>query len=324
MAVTMFALSSLLLTLSIGVLPDAQPTTVQIRETVQRGIPYIEEKGLWWIEEKKCVTCHRGGNMIWSLQAAKQSGFTVSERLAEWKQWSIDKTLANNDKGKITGLGNKEGVAQLLLSPDPNLADSEQTELRKKLAAILLEEQRPDGSWKAGGQLPFQKRPAAETDAVSTMWLTLALLAEGKNEASTPVLTRALKYIEASSPGKSVEWYAVRLLLAVQSGETEVRDPLVKQLRSQQHSDGGWGWMIADNSDALGTGLALYALVSAGVDRNDPAIKGAQQFLVSTQRDDGSWPVRGTKEKKKASVQETAVYWGTTWAVIGLVESLPR
>ncbi len=320
----MFAFSSILLTLSIGALPDAQPTTVQIRETVQRGIPYIEEKGLWWIEEKKCVTCHRVGNMIWSLQAAKRSGFTVSERLAEWRQWSIGKSLAENDKGKITGLGNKEGVVQLLLSPDRADTDAAQVEARKKLAAILLEEQRPDGSWKAGGQLPFQKRPASETDAVSTMWLTLALLVEGKNEASTPVLTRAMKYIEASSPGKSVEWYAVRLLLAVQTGETEVRDQLVKQLRSQQHPDGGWGWMIADDSDALGTGLALYALVSAGVDRNDPAVKGAQQFLVSTQRDDGSWPVRGTKEKRKASIQETAVYWGTTWAVIGLVESLPE
>lgn len=320
----MFAFSSILLTLSIGALPDAQPTTVQIRETVQRGIPYIEEKGLWWIEEKKCVTCHRVGNMVWSLQAAKRSGFTVSERLAEWRQWSIDKSLAENDKGKITGLGNKEGVAQLLLSPDPNLADSEQTELRKKLAAILLEEQRPDGSWKAGGQLPFQKRPAAETDAVSTMWLTLALLAEGKNETRVPVVANALKFIQATPPGNSVEWYAVRLLLAVQTGETEVRDQLVKQLRSQQHADGGWGWMVTDESDALGTGLALYALVSAGVDRQDPVIKGAQQFLVSTQRDDGSWPVHGTKEKKKTSVQETAVYWGTTWAVIGLVESLPR
>ncbi|WP_197995838.1 prenyltransferase/squalene oxidase repeat-containing protein [Gimesia algae] len=320
----MFAFSSLLLTLSIGALPDAQPTTVQIRETVQRSIPFIEEKGLWWIEEKKCVTCHRVGNMVWSLQAAKQSGFTVSDRLAEWRQWSIDKSLAENDKGKITGLGNKEGVAQLLLSMDQAENGAAQKETRNKLAAILLEDQQPDGAWKAGGQLPFQKRPAAETNAVSTMWLTLALLAEGKNEASAPVMTNALKFIQTSSPGKSVEWYALRLLLAVQTGETEVRDQLVKQLRSQQHADGGWGWMVTDDSDALGTGLALYALVSAGVDRQDPVIKGAQQFLVSTQRDDGSWPVHGTKEKKKASVQETAVYWGTTWAVIGLVESLPR
>lgn len=320
----MFALSSLLLTLSIGALPDAQPTTVQIRETVQRGIPYIEEKGLWWIEEKKCVTCHRVGNMVWSLQTAKQNGFEVSERLAEWKQWSIDKSLAKNDKGKITGLGNKEGVAQILLSLDQADKNPDLKETRNKLAAILLEDQQPDGSWKAGGQLPFQKRPAAETNAVSTMWLTLALLTEEKNEASPAAVANAMKFLEASSPGKSVEWYAVRLLLAVQTGDTQVRDQMIKQLRSQQHPDGGWGWMIADDSDALGTGLALYALVVAGVDRNDPAVKGAQQFLVSTQRDDGSWPVRGTKEKKKASVQETVVYWGTTWAVMGLVESLPE
>lgn len=320
----MFAFSSLLLTLSIGALPNVSPTTVEIRETVQRSIPFIEEKGLWWIEEKKCVTCHRTGNMVWSLQTAKQSGFTGSDRLEEWRQWSIDKSLENNDKGKITGLGNKEGVAQILLSLDQTDKTDEQKETRNKLAAILREEQLPDGSWKAGGQLPFQKRPAAETNAVSTMWLTLALLGEGKHEANTATITNALKLIQASSPGKSVEWYAVRLLLAVQTGETEVRDQIIKQLRSQQHPDGGWGWMIADDSDALGTGLALYALVSADVDRQDPAIKGAQQFLVSTQRDDGSWPVRGTKEKRKASVQETAVYWGTTWAVIGLVESLPQ
>tara|TARA_R100001132_G_C3269169_1_gene91452 strand:- start:256 stop:1230 length:975 start_codon:yes stop_codon:yes gene_type:complete len=324
MALTMFALSSLLLTLSFGALPDVSPTTVQVRETVQRSIPFIEEKGLWWIEEKKCVTCHRVGNMVWSLEAAKQSGFEVSERLAEWKQWSIDKSLAENDKGKITGLGNQDGVAQLLLSRWQSDNADEQKENRKKLAGLLLEEQLPDGSWKAGGQLPFQKRPAAETNAVSTMWLTLALLAEGKNETRAPVVANALKYIEASSPGKSVEWYAVRLLLAVQTGDNQLRDQLVKQLRSQQHADGGWGWMVADDSDALGTGLALYALVSAGVERQAPAVKGAQQFLVSTQRDDGSWPVRGTKEKKKASVQETAVYWGTTWAVIGLVKSLPE
>ncbi|MCA9020956.1 MAG: hypothetical protein KDA74_12490, partial [Planctomycetaceae bacterium] len=74
----------------------------------------------------------------------------------------------------------------------------------------------------------------------------------------------------------------------------------------------------------LGTGMALYALLEAGVDRQDATVKRAQQFLVSTQRPDGSWPVKGTKEKKKANVEETAVYWGTCWAVIGLVESLPR
>ncbi|QDV49118.1 prenyltransferase/squalene oxidase repeat-containing protein [Gimesia fumaroli] len=319
----MLAFSSLLLMVSAGALPEDQVTTTQVRETVQRSIPYIEEKGLWWIEKKKCVSCHRGGNMVWSLHAAKQHGFEVSDQLQEWTDWSTDKSLSKNDKGKTVGLGNKEGVVQILLSSGHSSIAPDQKETRQKLAALLLDGQQPDGSWKAGGQLPFQKRPAAETNTVSTMWLALTLIREG-NEKSAPVVEKAMQFINASPPGKSTEWYAVRLLLAVQAKDSEVRDQMLKQLHSLQKPDGGWGWMVADESDALGTGMALYALLEAGVNREDASIKQAQQFLVSTQRKDGSWPVKGTKEKKKASVQETAIYWGTCWAVISLVESLPQ
>jgi len=320
----MFAIGSILLTVSMAALPAEQPTTIQVRETIQRSIPYIEEKGLWWIEQKKCVTCHRGGTMVWSLGSAKRNGFQVSDRLDEWLQWAADQSLSKNEKGTIVGLGNKEGVAQILLSFDRPSVNPDQMEARKKLSALLLDDQQPDGSWKAGGQLPFQKRPALETNSVSTMWLTLTLLREGTNKENAQAVAQAMQYIKASPPGKSTEWYVVRLLLAVQEKDSDLRDQMVSQLRSLQKPDGGWGWMVADESDALGTGMALYALVVAGLDRQDASVKGAQQFLVSTLRDDGSWPVRGTKEKKKASIEETAVFWGTTWAVIGLVESLPQ
>ena len=43
---------------------------------------------------------------------------------------------------------------------------------------------------------------------------------------------------------------------------------------------------------------------------------------MTTQRADGSWPVRGTKAKKRNSLEDTAVYWGTTWATLALVTSL--
>ncbi|MCA9084810.1 MAG: hypothetical protein KDA81_12175, partial [Planctomycetaceae bacterium] len=55
----------------------------------------------------------------------------------------------------------------------------------------------------------------------------------------------------------------------------------------------------------------------------DPSIKHGQQFLVNAQRDDGSWTVQGTKANKKDDVEETAVYWGTTWAALGLMASIP-
>jgi len=44
----MIALSSLVLAVSLGALPADPPTTIQIRETVQRTIPFIEETAVFW------------------------------------------------------------------------------------------------------------------------------------------------------------------------------------------------------------------------------------------------------------------------------------
>ena len=320
----MFALSSLLLALPLGTLPEDNPTTIQVRETIQRSIPYIEEKGLWWIERKKCVTCHRVGTMVWSLQAAKQNGFDVSDKLEEWLDWAVNKSLSKNEKGKLIGLGNKEGVAQILLTLKDSKTKRDQTDSRNKLVDLLREGQRADGSWKPGGQLPSQKRSKPETTSVSTMWLTLTLLTEGKNKENSSMIEQAMQYIKKSPRGLSTEWYALKLLLAVQNHDKNARDRLIKKIQSQQNSDGGWGWMVGEKSDALGTGMALYALLRSGLDKQNSSVQHAQQFLISTQRKNGSWPVNGTKEKKKDRVEETAVFWGTTWAVIGLVESLPK
>ena len=70
--------------------------------------------------------------------------------------------IQQNDKGKIVGQLNKEGVAQLLVGL-PQLSKAK----RAKLAALLPHDQRKDGTWKPGGQLPGQKRPIAETSIVS-------------------------------------------------------------------------------------------------------------------------------------------------------------
>lgn len=311
---------SFILAAAVGVLPADGPTDDQIHEAVQRSIPYIQDQGTWWIEEKECVSCHRVNSMVWSLSVARRNGFEVSEKLDEWQTWATDVSLSKNDKGKLVGLGNREGVAQILLSLD---RDAAQDGIRKELAALLLDGQLPDGSWKPGGQLPSQKRPKSETASVSTMWLALALVREDPQEQATAAVELAMKFIGQSPPGISTEWYAVQLLLAAERNDRASQDEFMQELRKQQQSDGGWGWLVGEKSDALGTGLALYALLRAGVNRGDPSIKQAQTFLVDSQRDDGSWAVQGTKAKKKDEVQETAVYWGTTWAVLGLMASLP-
>lgn len=299
--------------------PANAPTDQAVHAAIDRSLPFIEERGQWWIEEKDCVSCHRVDMMVWSLTAARAHGFDVSDKLSEWTDWAVTSSLAPNDDGVPTGSTNKEGVAHLLLAGRGLIASPA---TRSQLASLLADGQQPDGFWKAGGQLPSQKRPAAETDAVSTMWLALALAREGSADAR-PTVDAALNAVATSPAGVSTEWHALRILLAVQTQQADMRDQGIASLRAAQQSDGGWGWLLADTSDALGTGIALYALQTAGVGRDDPAILRGRQALLQTQRDDGTWPVHGTKEKKKDRVEETATYWGTTWAVLGLLATVP-
>ncbi|MCA8991239.1 MAG: terpene cyclase/mutase family protein [Planctomycetaceae bacterium] len=317
----MFPLSSVLLVVALGEMPEAGAVSpADVRAAVQRSVPYIQERGTWWIEEKNCVSCHRGNSMVWSLSEARRQQIEVSDQLGEWINWSTESSLAKNDKGTIVGLGNKEALAQMLVGLR-SFGDKD-GEIRKEFAALLLDGQQKDGSWKAGGQLPSQKRSKAETDAVSTMWITLALLDQTADEKTAATVERALKFIENSAPGESTEWYAVRLLLAIRQNNESVRQEMIEHLKSQQQPDGGWGWLIDDPSDALGTGLAMYALTKSDTNRGNATLVHAQKYLIETQREDGSWAVKGTKEKKKDSEQETATYWGTTWAALGLVTSL--
>jgi hypothetical protein len=61
-----------------------------VRRTIEKSLPYIEAQGLYWIEEKKCASCHRVSFMTWSLSAASRRGFDVDlAKVNEWIDWSI-------------------------------------------------------------------------------------------------------------------------------------------------------------------------------------------------------------------------------------------
>ncbi len=96
-------------------------------------------------------------------------------------------------------------------------------------------------------------------------------------------------------------------------------ESLRTSLLTRQHSDGGWGWLSEEPSDALATGMALHGLQRTGGFSGD-ALARTQQFLISTQRPDGAWSVPGTKQASRERSTSTSDYWGTAWAVIGLLE----
>ena len=71
----------------------------------------------------------------------------------------------------------------------------------------------------------------------------------------------------------------------------------------------------------MATGMAMYAIQTSNTESDfESAMARATQFLISTQKTNGSWDVPGTKTNTKDRPTPTANYWGTAWAVIGLLE----
>jgi squalene-hopene/tetraprenyl-beta-curcumene cyclase len=306
-----------------------ESAAAQVRATVAKSLPFIEREGVAWMEGKKCQSCHQTSFMVWSLNRSAASGLPVeSAKLAEWNVWAIDwqhmaakEKLAAGEKSILCG--SSDTVSQLLLGRATAGSDGEPAWVAT-FAECLAACQNADGSWNAGGQLPSQKRPKRETQEVSTMWAILALCSV-KDDAGafTPKIAQAREWLGSETVGRSSEWWATSLLVERAIGDSAKANGLRKSLLEKQHADGGWGWLVDDESDALGTGIVLYALSRDGIEPTDPGVAKARAFLAQTQREDGSWAVKGTKENKKNNVENTSVFWGTCWAAIGLLESLP-
>ncbi len=161
------------------------------------------------------------------------------------------------------------------------------------------------------------------------MWTILALATlDEPGEAVLKSRENALKWLKDNAPGEtdppvSNEWYVARMLVAKQSDEPKEVEKLRENILAAQQSDGGWGWLRADKSDAFATGQSLYALATVGVPSSHPAVQQAWKFLIETQTDNGSWLVNGTKTETKDAVHPFSSFWGSAWALIGLAKSLP-
>ncbi|MEL7337137.1 MAG: prenyltransferase/squalene oxidase repeat-containing protein, partial [Planctomycetota bacterium] len=177
------------------------------------------------------------------------------------------------------------------------------------------------------GQLPAQKRTLKETTATTTAWTAIALM---RNNGSFDEQA-ATTLIDAIDNPESTEFLAAKsLLLQQQRADKTKLQFAARQLLNAQNSDGGWGWRLDANSDALGTGIAMYALATnrdhpdvADENETTKSIQRGTEFLLSTQRENGSWSVPGTKRNVKDKPTPTAGDWGTAWAVLALATSQP-
>ena len=148
-----------------------------VREAIEKAIPYVQRQGAWWIDEKACVSFHRVGQMLWSLNTAQSKGLTVSSRLDEWTSWAIDKSLSKSDDGGWEWILNQESDALAtgmgLYALNQSGMDPKQERISKAVE-FLTSSQNDDGSWDVKGPRKIvskRTRPTGERHGPSSHYL---------------------------------------------------------------------------------------------------------------------------------------------------------
>jgi squalene-hopene/tetraprenyl-beta-curcumene cyclase len=306
--------------------------------SIERAVDYLMVRGVWWNDEKGCVSCHRGAFMLWGLNEADRvgEGGVTADELSALSSWSIDwrhwmapdanQDLSEDEARERSIDANVDAMGQLILSRGWRDRGVVPPAWVSRFVGDILRLQLKDGSWKPGGQLPLQDRPARETAEVTGMWTLLALA--DANQAPGQIddaVDRAMAWLNGDGRTReavSTEWWVARLLLEDRLGSEAEARRLRGRLLALQKAGGGWGWRHARESDAFGTGLALYALgrSSGSPGGTRSAVNRARRYLADTQLEAGGWRIPSTRKKDKGRVKETAGYWGSAWAVIGLMQ----
>jgi hypothetical protein len=323
---TMRSLTPLLILLAAPSFARAEEPAA-LPDAVRRGVSYVEQEGIAWIERRDCVSCHQIPAMLWTLGEAHSRGFyDRPKKLADWTEWSLDwrhwNTPTKDQTEAKVAAGNIDTMTSLILSYPSSLPADKAKKQIARYVDHLVQFQQKDGSWQSGGQIPLQKRSKEESGQVTTMWAILALDASRlDSDAVKAARGRAVKYLADLPPGKSTEWWLTRWLVE-RTDDTKKADDLLAQLLKFQHDDGGWGWLQADPSDAFGTGLALYALTRSGLRADTAAVRRARDYLLCAQNKDGSWPTRSTLARHKDRVLPTSQHWAAAWATVALMSTM--
>jgi hypothetical protein len=271
--------------------------------------------------------------LITKLQPLEGKTYTTRQEYLSALESAIGRENLETNKDRLLVFGklpNNGGgpdtLAQLLLGQAHSRQDENETRSYNAIRSLLLEWQEPDGSWRAQGQLPSMKWSGeTEMHGATTMWSILALSATNLiDSASVRSREQALESLKHSSPGTTLQSIALHFIIAEKFGEAAAREQLLRDLAGRQQPDGGWGWMRENHrSDAFATGQALYSLALSGHGGKDPVVRRAVDFLLRTQDQDGSWQTPQEAVNTRPRKLNIYTYWGTAWATIGLLQTLP-
>ncbi len=319
-------------------------TTQQVHQTVDRAIAYMQTESAAWLNTRKCAACHHAPMPLWALSEAERQGYTIDKKyLAD----TFESLLGSKDKLKASkifpnpadkpdprpqGRGLNMGLPFLAVAAQslPSLSEGQKQSL-KLIEEEIVKKQQPDGSWEFFATL--RRPPINESQTTDAAWIIMAL--DGHKgldslESQRAALSKAIAWYGAQKRADLHQDKVMKVLMGVRSGKPrDLMQPTFDDLLALQRADGGWSQTVPElKSDAFATGQTLYALSLAGFTAERPEIKRGIDFLVATQKPDGTWPMisRSTPDGSPGSAKllTPITCAASSWATLGLARLVPK
>lgn len=316
---------------------DAPPaaTPEGARAAIDRGISFLDKDTVKWRTERGCATCHHGTMTVWALTEAKQQGFAVNaETLADFTEWTksrmVPRLIPPRDPRPGWRMASQPGMYLGIMSHNLPVLSREEV---GQLALHLARHQEEDGAYEMAPPLNGPP-PVFESREVVALLAYLAweptVLADPQNAAVVRAGREKLAgWLAKAEPTDSTQGVALRLLVDLRTGQEPSRvQARIDELLKRQSASGGWSQIKDSPDDAYATGQALYVLSFAGLKNDRPEIQRGVSFLVATQREDGSWPMKSRNHPGVESTRDPIrnpmpiTYFGAAWGMLGLVRSV--
>jgi hypothetical protein len=315
-------------------------TRHQVQQAVERSIVYLRAESAAWLKQRKCAACHHAAMPLWSLSEAERQGYAIDKKfVAE----TTEATLGSREKmiasklisgpkdppdPRPIGRGVQMGtVFMAAVAPALPALQAGQKQSLKSIVDEIVKKQTKDGSW----EFFLSRPPINETQLTDAVWIIMALQCDTGSAASPAqraALDKATAWLAAARLPDTYQSKVLKLLLAIRAGKA--RDQIRAtgdELLALQRADGGWRQIPEMTSDAFATGQTLYVLSLAGYTAERPEIQRAVNFLVATQKPDGSWPMtsRATPDGRPghAKLLTPITCAAGAWATLGLARLVP-
>ena len=323
--------------------PISKANPQQVRKSIERAIGYIQKESADWLNTRKCAACHHAPIVLWSLSEAERQGYKIDKKFlmdtAESLLGGKEKLMATKifpnpadpPDPRPQGRGLNMGLPFLALAAQsfPSLSEGQKHSM-KLIADEIINKQQPDGSWEFFATL--RRPPINESQTTDAAWIIMALQGDKNPDASEShrqALAKAEKWLAGTKLPRTLQDKVFNVLLADRAGKPRNEiEPTIKELFALQRSDGGWSQLAEWQSDAYATGQVLYALSVAGEKPDRPELTRAIDFLVSTQKPDGSWPMKSRStpngEPGSAKLLTPITCAASSWASLALSRLAPK